>query len=144
MDHSAHMALAYAGIRAAAAVADHWVQSDCQAKHKGLPGFTGHWACTKHVVGYVLTQGLAIVALLWVASGDNLLAHPGNLILGLLLSGITHYWADRRSPLKWLAGKLGKGNFYEFGKDGLGGAYALDQSWHHGWELIAAALIGLS
>jgi hypothetical protein len=30
-------------------VADHWVQTDHQAGHKGLPGWAGRWACGKHV-----------------------------------------------------------------------------------------------
>ncbi|MEV0404982.1 hypothetical protein [Actinoallomurus sp. NPDC050550] len=80
-------------------------------------------------------------------------------ILGQVISAVTHYWADRRSTLRGLAEKLGKTAFYRLGaprtgtdKDGkerddnpsLGtGAYALDQSWHKLWILIAAIVTAI-
>lgn len=132
--------LSYMGLRAAASVADHWVQTDCQACDKGLPGWKGRLACGRHVASYVATQGLAVAALFWVAGGRQ---HWLGLVLGLLLSAVTHYIADRRTPLQKLAELAGKGPFYKRGEVLGSGAYALDQSWHHGWEAIAAVLIAI-
>lgn len=160
-DHAAGIGLAYAALRAAAHVADFWVQTDCQAMHKGLHKgdemsvvpraeedskivLTSHWvgrlACGRHVATYTGTQLVALVAVGVVAGhGWGL---PG-LLWGLLASGATHYWADRRRPLEKLADQLGKGDFYRRG-EGLGrGSFHLDQAWHHGWEFIAAVLIGV-
>ena len=67
--------------------------------------------------------------------------HPVWAAAGLAVSAVTHYFADRRRPLRWLAGLIpGKLGFWQAG-DGLasGGAF-LDQAWHW-WWLFAAALI---
>ena len=92
------------------------------------------------------------------------------LLGALLVSGATHYWADRRWTLAWLADQLdwlsGKAGFYRLGtprplklvarstaEDGgtmwapldqptLGtGAWALDQSFHYLFSVFAPALI---
>lgn len=79
------------------------------------------------------------------------------LVAGLGVDALTHWWADRRTTLAWLARVTGKAEFYSLGTaahpahpvtaDGkpaatLGtGAYALDQSFHHLWLLIASVLI---
>lgn len=138
MDHAAGIALAYAALRAAAHVGDFWVQTDCQAMNKGKPGWIGRLACGRHVAGYVATQLLAVVLVGAVAGHGWGLS---GLVWGLAASGATHYWADRRRPLLWLAVRLRKGEFYHQG-EGLGrGSFHLDQAWHHGWELVAAVLI---
>ena len=140
-DYSGHIVLAYMGLRAAAHFADHWVQTDCQAQHKSLAGWVGRLACGRHVATYVATQAV-FVTLLFTQSGGS--QHWWGLLYGLVLSGVTHYWADRRSPLQKLAEKVGKGPFYKRGEILGSGAYALDQSWHHVWETVAAVLIALN
>jgi len=81
------------------------------------------------------------------------------LVVGLGVDAVTHGWADRRSTLAWLAKVTGKTEFYSLGTGThpahpvtamgkpaahLGtGAYALDQSFHHLWLLVAALLITL-
>jgi len=129
-------------------VADHWVQTSHQAAHKGLPGWAGRLACARHVATYTLT---ALVALLAVALRTGLHLDPALTAAGLLVSAGSHYLADRRAPLRWIATRLGMSGFYNLGAPRPGrddnpslgtGAYALDQSWHLGWLLIAALIIG--
>ncbi|MFF0389621.1 transcriptional regulator [Kitasatospora sp. NPDC004615] len=157
---AARFAAAYALLRAAADVADHWIQTDHQActkgQHDGREGESsaaGRAACAAHVAAYVAAQGLA----LW--GGARLLGvrlRPAPVAAALTVSAATHYIADRREPLRRIAAATGKGNFYALGTpahpahpttaDGkyapvLGtGAYALDQAWHHGWEIVAALI----
>lgn len=133
----ARMAATYALLRGAADVADHWVQTDDQAVSKGLQGdkaARGRAACARHVASYVAVQGAALVA------GNRVLRlgmSGRRIAVALAISGATHYVADRREPLRRLAEKTGKGAFFEMAPP-LGGAYALDQAWHHGAELVAA------
>lgn len=130
-------------------VADHWVQTGCQAGDKGLPGWSGRLACARHVATYTAcTAGVVglLVALHLAA------VTPAGFVAGQAVSAVTHYWADRRTTLAWLARVLGKGKFYRLGAPRPGrddnlslgtGAYALDQSWHWLWLLIAALLTAL-
>ena len=132
----ASYAAAYALLRAAADVADHWVQSDHQARHKALPGAEGHKALAAHVASYSATQGAALLV------GNRLLGlglRPRSIAAALALSASTHYLIDRRWPVRRAAERLGKGRFYELGGP-LGGAYLLDQSAHHAAEAVAAYL----
>ncbi|MEU8764971.1 transcriptional regulator [Streptomyces sp. NPDC048659] len=134
-------------------VGDHWVQSSCQAAHKGLPGRVGRLACTRHVLGLTATKA-AVLAPVALVLGLDLGA--AGLIVGFLLDAASHWWADRRTTLAALARTCGKAEFYSLGTPAhpahpvtaegtyaptIGtGAYALDQSWHTLW-LGAAALI---
>jgi hypothetical protein len=117
---------------------DYWVQTNAQAACKGLPGWLGRRACAAHVATYTLTLAACLgLAWWWLA----LPVHSVWAAAGLAVSAVTHYFADRRCPLRRLAGLIpGKLGFWEAG-DGLasGGAY-LDQAWHW-WWLFAAALI---
>jgi hypothetical protein len=126
-------------------VADHWVQTDHQAQRKGLPGWPGRWACAAHVATYTATT-TAAVALVWAEL--DLAITPTGLVAGQVVSAVSHYIADRRTPLARIAALLGKARFYRLGAPREGrddnpslgtGAYALDQSWHHFWLFIAAA-----
>lgn len=135
-------------------VGDHWVQSSCQAAHKGMPGWAGRLACGRHVLGLTLTKGVVLAPVVLVL---NLPVTTLGLILGLGLDAASHYWADRRTTLARLADRCRKSEFYALGTpahpahpvtaDGspaatLGtGAYALDQSWHMLWLGIAALII---
>ncbi|WTX00935.1 hypothetical protein OG216_46770 (plasmid) [Streptomycetaceae bacterium NBC_01309] len=135
----ARMAATYALLRGAADIADHWVQTDAQAVTKSAQGkqaSAGRAACGRHVAAYVAVQGLALLA------GNRALdlgLSRRRIAAALAISGVTHYAADRREPLKRLAHATGKGNFWDLAPP-LGGAYALDQAWHHGAELAAAVV----
>lgn len=127
-------------------VADHWFQASRQAACKGLPGWPGRRACAAHVATYTaVTAG--VVALVWGVF--SLPITPLGFVAGQLVSALTHYWADRRSPLRWLARRTGRAGFYALGAPRPGrddnpslgtGAYALDQSFHAGWLLVAALI----
>jgi len=125
---------AFAALIAAHQVADHWVQTQRQADRKGLPGWPGRIACAAHVATYTLT---AVAALALVAAVTGWRPDPGAVAVGLAVSAVSHYIADRRAPLRWLADRLGKSPAWlERG----GGMYALDQSWHVGWLFVAALI----
>ncbi|WP_433297433.1 DUF3307 domain-containing protein [Actinoplanes sp. CA-030573] len=142
----ATFAAVFAALFVAHQVADHWVQTQRQADRKGLPGWPGRLACAAHVVTYTLTAVLAVALLPIVL---HLPLSIGQLTAGLLVSAVTHYIADRRTPLKRLAVWFGADRFYALGAPRPGrddnpslgcGSYALDQSFHYLW-LFAAALI---
>lgn len=149
MSALAAIAATYGTLHAAHMVADHWIQTSAQAAHKGLPGWSGRWACARHVGTYTLTA-VAALGLLAVASGWS--PEPARLVAGLVVSAVTHYIADRRTPLRRLAELLGSGQFWVLGmprpdhpgdRPCLGtGAYVLDQSWHVGWIWVSALIIG--
>jgi hypothetical protein len=93
-------------------VADHWVQTDAQARDKSLPGWPGRLACLAHVASY--TGVLTVFAgFLWIVF--DLPISPLGLITGLVVSAISHYWADRRFTLAKLCQNLGKEKFYNLG-----------------------------
>jgi hypothetical protein len=119
-------------------VADHWIQTQHQADNKGREGWPGRTACAAHVVTYTATAALALAALVTVL-GVSLAALPS--VAGLAVSAITHYVADRRTPLRRIADWLGSGKFYRLAGAGMNGAYLLDQSWHVGWLFVAALII---
>lgn len=129
------LALTLATLYAAHQVADHWIQTHHQACSKSAPGRTGHLACLRHVITYTLTlaAGLGVLALLHPLSYSI-----GWATAGLAVNGATHYWADRRTPLRALAVALGKRSYWD---EVPGGAYQLDQAWHHGWLWISALII---
>ena len=151
---AARFAAAYALLRAAAAVGDHWIQTDHQAVTKGqyddVPGQStraGRQACAAHVATYTATQALAL------AVGGRVLGvrwSPVRFAAALALASGTHLLADRRRPLQAMAEAVGAGGFYRFGAPRPGrddnpslgtGAYALDAAWHHGWEAAAALIL---
>ncbi|WP_427896733.1 transcriptional regulator (plasmid) [Kribbella sp. GL6] len=113
------------------AVADHWVQTNGQATRKGRRAPEGVQACLAHVATYTLATA-GIVALVWIVFA--LPINPAGFVAGQVISAGTHYWADRRYPLAWLARVVGKEDYYA----SPGGAYQLDQSWHLGWLLVVA------
>lgn len=130
-------------------VADHWLQTDHQAQHKGLPGWRGRRACLAHIASYTALTAAVTAAAWWTF---QLPVTGVGFAVGQGVSATTHYFADRRRPLAALAARLGKARFWALGAPRPGhsdnpslrtGAYALDQSWHHGWLLIAAAVTAL-
>lgn len=158
------------GLLVAHHVADHWVQTGHQALHKADEGWSGRWACARHVTTYTVCTA-TVVGVLWAVL--DLAITPAGFLAGQVLSAVTHYVADRRSLLGWLADVVGKREMWRLGgprasltvraiepspyghsalievpldQPHLGtGAYQLDQSWHLAWLLVAAlvtALIG--
>ena len=59
---ASRFAATYAALTAAHEVADHWVQVDDQAVHKGAASRDGVIACAEHVITYTATQALALAA----------------------------------------------------------------------------------
>src|SRR2546430_8349715 len=99
----------FAALYAAHHVADHWVQTQHQADTKGCAGWRGRIACATHVATYTLTSLAALLALAW---RTDLTLSPVTVAAGLAVSAVTHYLADRRTPLKWIAERTGSGPFY--------------------------------
>ncbi len=127
--------IAFVSWLAAHYVADHWLQSDDQAAHKGDAGWKGHLACSLHVGTYVLVQAFAVYAAAWKL---GLVLPPVATLAGLVVSGVTHYIADRRAPLRAIAKRMTCAGFVDVKGGGINGAYLLDQSWHIGWIFVAA------
>lgn len=137
----------FAALFVAHQVADHWVQTQHQAACKGRPGWPGRIACAAHVASYTATAVAALAALHFAL---DLPLNPWRVTLGLAVSAVTHYIADRRTPLKRLAELIGSGGFYALGSCRAGrddnpslgtGAYALDQSFHYLFPFVAALII---
>ncbi|GGW72651.1 hypothetical protein [Streptomyces xantholiticus] len=96
-----------------------WVQTSVQSadggQHDRNPGQSsriGRLACTRHVIGLTLTKAL-LLALAAVVL-DLPLGLAG-VTAGLGLDAASHWWADRRSSLTWLAEVTGKSEFYSLG-----------------------------
>jgi len=118
-------------------VADYWVQTSHQAMRKGLPGWAGRRACTAHVASYTLTLAAFLALAAWRLA---LPVSPGWATAGMAVSAVTHYFADRRTPLRRVADLTGKGEFWRSGEGLASGAAHLDQSWHWLWLFIAALI----
>lgn len=147
-------ATAFIALYVAHHIGDYWVQTEEQATHKGAAGFEGVRACVGHVLSYLLTQALALAAVLLFAPGISVDSWGWwQLPLALLVSGGTHYAADRREHgLLFKLARLipGKANFLKLGVPRAGrddnpslgtGAWALDQSWHILFGCFVPALI---
>lgn len=106
------------GLLVAHDVADHWLQSHHQAMTKGQPGWPGRIACAAHVATYTLTTAGAVGLLWWLFA---LPITPLGFAAGQAVSAVTHYIADRRTPLEKLVNSrllrlLGKDRFYRLGQ----------------------------
>lgn len=149
-------------------VADYWVQTDHQARHKGDAGARGRWACAQHVLTYMSTQSFCLALLVLATSHSLTDPAPfgaGQFFAAMVISGVTHYMADRRAHglMFWLARRVpGKAAFLELGRPRYvfvadadrhevnvrvdapqlaTGAWALDQAWHIFWGVFVAALV---
>mgnify|MGYP006136697057 CR=1 FL=1 len=134
------------GLLVAHQVSDHWIQSEVQAALKGQRDWAGRFACARHVASYTAVTASTVLVLWGVFQLD---ITWWGFAVGQLVSAVTHYWADRRFTLAWLAAVMGKTQFFVLGAPRAGrddnpslgiGAYALDQSWHWGWLGVAAFL----
>lgn len=118
-------------LMAAHHVADYWVQTEWQAVAKIEPGWAGSRACALHVLGVIATSWLFVtIAVTTIGIGAR-----WSLLYSLVVIAVTHYWADRRYTLRWLATLVGKGSYYDDD-----GAPHLDQAFHHFWIFVAALL----
>ncbi|WP_432042755.1 DUF3307 domain-containing protein [Streptomyces cadmiisoli] len=140
-------AAVFIALYVAHSVGDHWVQTSHQSAHKGRPGWVGRLADARHVATLTLTKLAVLLPVAWQL--DLRLSVLGT-VAGLTVDAVTHWWADRRTTLAWLARVTGKGEFYRLGAPRAGrddnphigtGAYALDQSFHHLWLLVAALIV---
>lgn len=115
MSAAADFAAVAITLYAAHHVGDYWVQTDHQARHKGLAGQAGRIACLNHVTTYVTTQWAFMVVLKVVLGvGVSTLG----LAALLLVSGVTHYLADRREHglMFWLARQINLDEFLALGR----------------------------
>lgn len=144
---AATFAAVFIALYVAHSVGDHWVQTSHQSAQKGRPGWVGRLADARHVATLTLTK-LAVLIPATALLGLHLSAV--GVAAGLAVDAASHWWADRRTTLARLAALLGKGEFYRLGAPRAGrddnphigtGAYALDQSFHHLWLLVAALVI---
>ncbi|MFF8430890.1 transcriptional regulator [Streptomyces sp. NPDC016566] len=144
---AATFAAVFVALYVAHSVGDHWVQTSHQSAHKGRPGWVGRLADARHVATLTATKVVVLLPVVWVLGLRLSVLGTG---LGLGVDAVTHWWADRRTTLAWLAKVTGKGQFYRLGTPRAGrddnphigtGAYALDQSFHHLWLLVAALVI---
>lgn len=131
--HAATFAAVLLALLAAHQVGDHWLQTSHQALTKGARGRSGALACARHVASYTAATAVTTLAV-WTLFGLAI-TWPA-FLAGQAVSAITHYWADRRFTLAWLARLTGKADYYH----GRGGAYQLDQAFHWGWLVIAAVI----
>lgn len=112
---------------------DYWIQTNSQAAAKGRPGWPGRLACAAHVATYTLALAACLAA---AAAELGVPVTAGHAAAGLAVSAVTHYYADRRGPLRRLAAALGKGGYWD-----NGGSAPLDQAWHWWWLFVSALVI---
>jgi hypothetical protein len=134
-DHvtAAAFAAVLLALLAAHHIGDHWVQTDHQATGKGARGAAGARHCAAHVASYTVCTALAAGLAWWALELPITLT---GFAVAQGLSAVTHYWADRRFTLAWLAAKVRQAPYYE-----NGGAYQLDQAWHWLWLTVAAGVM---
>lgn len=140
---AARFAAAYAALTASHEVGDHWTQRDKEAVAKGDPGPRGARACATHVASYTATQAVTLLA------ADRLLGLGltwRRTTAALAVSALTHYVADRQAGhwrdehprgVAWLAAVTGHRGW--LARD-PGSPYLMDQAWHKGWIVVAAAV----
>jgi hypothetical protein len=159
MDHLPLFAATAIALYAGHHVGDYWVQSHHQSLHKGKDPLQ----CLLHVISYLITQTACLFLLVPLGARFGAV----QLAAGLLLSGVTHYTADRREHglLFWLARRMPwKAGFLELGiprkheiyaitgpgpvekvrldQASLGtGPWALDQAWHIFFGVFLTALV---
>src|SRR5262249_20139537 len=122
-------------------VGDHWLQRSTEALGKSARSWRGRLLCARHVAVLTMTK---LVALSATAAVVDLHVSALAVALGLAVDALSHYIADRRTPLEFLARLVDKGEFWHRGDGSAAptgtGAYTLDQSWHIAWLFIAALI----
>lgn len=148
----ATFAATFAVLYAAHMVGDHWIQTHPQSQAKGGAGWRARLADLRHVASLTLTK-VVLLLLAWAVVDLRVTVW---IVPALLIDAASHYWADRRSTLLWLAGAMdrlypgfGKVQFATLGTPRPGrddnpsigtGLYSLDQSWHVLWLFVAALI----
>jgi len=139
----------FAALYVSHSISDHWIQTDHQAAVKGERTWRGSFACARHVATHTAVNVIMLVVLAVVLDAD---IGIGQAVAALAVIAVTHYVADRRYPLEWLAVRTRHQAFITLGRPRAGlddnpclgtGAYALDQSWHHLWLFVAAVIIAV-
>jgi hypothetical protein len=124
-------------------LADFWVQTDHQSRHKGLTGpdsWCGRWNAAKHATTYTATLFGVVAGVLAATGADWSWAPVLWIVIG---NGITHYIIDRRWTLEKLARLLGKGGWID--ADRASAMMHLDQAAHlaiFGPVALALVLLG--
>lgn len=131
---AATFAAVWIGLYTGHTLADHFVQTDAQARGKGGVGWHGRLACARHVATLTATKGLALAA---VAVLLRLPLTGAAVAAGFAVDAASHYVIDRRTPLIRLAAATGKKDWLASDPQAL---YRLDQAAHRLF-LAAAALI---
>ncbi|MEK8109024.1 DUF3307 domain-containing protein [Micromonospora sp. M12] len=142
----AAFAAVFVALYVAHQVGDHWIQTQHQADCKGQPGWPGRIACAAHVATYTLT---ALLALVFLIAGTGLRLDPWAVGVGLTVSAVSHYIADRRTRSSASLTRSDRAASTRSAsparsrrQPSLGtGAYALDQSWHVAFLFVSALLI---
>lgn len=144
--------LAFVSLIGVHGIGDHWIQTSAQACKKALdkePMFVALRHCAGHVASYTAAGAIAFLTLaLWFGVPLS----PGWVVAGLTFNAITHFIADLRTPLRWIADRTGLGGYVRHAQVRRGGGvvedtgpgtalFHLDQSWHIFWLLISAAII---
>jgi hypothetical protein len=135
---AATFAAVFAAMAAGHQAGDYWVQTSGQAARKSLPGGPGRLACAAHVATHTATLAA------FIAAARVLLPLPlasSWVLAGLAVNAASHYFADRRSPLRKLADRTASGQFYRTGEGLATGAALLDQAWHWGWLFVSALIV---
>jgi len=114
---------------------DYWVQTDRQAINKALACWRGRMICAEHVATYTATMLAVLLLTSWRLDIE---LDPWRVALALFVSAVSHYFADRRRPLRRLAIQTRHGALWLDGQSGLA---LLDQSWHLIWIFIAALIM---
>ena len=136
MADAAVLAAVFCALFAGHHLGDHVVQTDWQAKHKALPGWTGWRALAGHLVGY---HACLVAALAGLAAAGVPLTFAG-CAAGLAFSAVTHGFLDRRWPVRWLLDHTGSRAFAA-GQTPLPGGYLADQSLHIACLFVASLLV---
>src|SRR6185369_9626725 len=111
---AATAAFAFGAMLAGHYVGDQWIQTSGQACKKALDGAGGNacalWHCAKHVITWTATTVVFLAGGGWWL---HLPFKPGWLAAGIAVNMVTHFVADLRTPLIWLARLLGRGGYIE-------------------------------
>jgi hypothetical protein len=136
---AARFAAGFVALFAAHNLADYWSQTYSQATNKARRGDphenrAGRSAALAHIATYTAISTSAVSAANRVL---GLGASPRGIVAGQLISVASHYFSDRRHPLRELAARTGRLQFHDSGVHPATGGALLDQSWHISWLTVA-------
>jgi hypothetical protein len=121
---------------------DYFIQTDHQARHKGMTGprsAEGRANCAAHAVTYTATLCGVLAAALHVEGVELTAASSLAVWSALILNGVTHYMIDRRWALEWFARLIGKSGWIDNDAEALP---KLDQAAHI--VLLGAAALAIA